>query len=490
MLGSRFFLFSVQYAIIFIISINAFAGTSNSHDTLYISSSIGNDSYEGNIYLPLRSINEAIRRTSGNSILLLKRGDVFYERISNLSNCSIDTYGKGAKPVLCGFRVLKNISSWESVDSCMWRLDLMKDDNFTGFQESAMSNANRWGNIGVIYDSSADRVYGNMVNDETKLKQDYDFMVLKNQNGSPYSDNSFKYLYLYSKQHPQTLGNMCFSVGENAISNIKNCTIKNIAIIGFGKHGIVNLDNCTIENCDLDIIGGSVLLGFDYWVRYGNGVEIVACSNGVTNNNNTIRNCQITRTYDTATTIQGSGKGLKSSINNHFYNNRIAYCRQAFERYMNSTDTDPQYVNCDFNNNICYMNGDNQFGIPSNFNDCHLLSYEKKVRPLVIENNTFYGGNYFCGRHFAPGTTNNIIYLHPDNYINYTIEAKSNPKSVATSENIYSYRENSEDKSQIVVVERGSKQDRKIKKELLKKLHLTKYNLTTEELFRFSNANQ
>ena len=146
----------------------------------------------------------------------------------------------------------------------------------------------------------------------------------------------------------------------SGVSGMTRCTISGIAIIGFGAHGIRDCWECRISNCDIDIIGGSIILGnSDHYARYGNGIEFWIGDKP--NNHNTVRNCQISRCFDTAMTIQGPSTREVHSIGNHFIGNRVAYCRQGFEHWA-TTDGDPAiFEDCCFNDNILFCCGDNQF---------------------------------------------------------------------------------------------------------------------------------
>lgn len=81
------------------------------YKTLYISSSTGNDENPGTAVLPYKTISNIGKNKRGLRIKL-KCGDVFYEKMDRFSDCIIESYGEGPKPVLCGFRVLINSDAW------------------------------------------------------------------------------------------------------------------------------------------------------------------------------------------------------------------------------------------------------------------------------------------------------------------------------------------------------------------------------------------
>ena len=76
---------------------------------------------------------------------------------------------------------------------------------------------------------------------------------------------SFRYLY-YKGTDPRTLGHICLPVRAHGISNMTNCDIQDIAVMGFAMHGMCSLNGSIIKNCRLDVIGGSVQIGANPWV--------------------------------------------------------------------------------------------------------------------------------------------------------------------------------------------------------------------------------
>ena len=76
--------------------------------TIYCSSSIGNDENDGKSEnSPVATISKALSLSSN---ILLKRGDIFYENIK-ANNIRVNAYGIGQKPILCGFKEIKN-NTW------------------------------------------------------------------------------------------------------------------------------------------------------------------------------------------------------------------------------------------------------------------------------------------------------------------------------------------------------------------------------------------
>lgn len=234
----------------------------------YVSSSGGSDSNDGSEAAPFKTIAAA---PSENAEIFLKRGDVFYGAISGFKNCKIGAYGEGAKPVICGLKIVKNPAAWERLANDVWRIDLTKPENFDGYFAEGKRN-----NIGAVYDMAKDKVYGHLVTRYNALNAYGDFWVsgeVSRVNVQDKSEN-FRYLYFRSKENPSSGGaKIAFSTSGVGISNLENCEVDSVAVKGFGVHGVARAWGCKFRNMDVDLIGGSVQLGYPHWVRLGNGFE-------------------------------------------------------------------------------------------------------------------------------------------------------------------------------------------------------------------------
>lgn len=463
---------SILLLLLFLMSQLQFAKGNEFQDstslTFYVSSSHGSDDNNGLTEdTPFRTIKKAVGQRNNHLHLLLKCGDVFFESISGLSDCIVESYGKGEKPMLCGFKILKNTKAWEAYTlSGIWRLDMTREEDFVGYTVEKTSDKVCFNNIGCLYDSSKDRLYGHLVKSKESMSEEGDFYT-----SSAYTRDkvSFKYLYFRYDKNPESLGHLCFSTYNHGISNIKRCIVRNIAIVGFARHGICSINHAEIDNCDIDIIGGSLLIGYKYWVRYGNGIECWIADKTV--GYNTISHCTVSRTYDCGSTIQGKGKNMSNPVKIRFINNSFIYCRQAFEHWLSPADGRKlDYVGCEFSHNICFMMGNNQFDTPQP-QDANLLSYDKENRELSICDNLFYGAPYYCGQAFAKNTTGNKVYVYRGQYLNHYHGVKNYPTIYATGKAaIEAYQNRVKDKSEIYLVDRDSKKDRKMKQELLKQI--------------------
>lgn len=407
----------------------------------YISSSCGSDSNPGTKERPLKTISGLTEAQRTSSTILLRRGDIFFENVKGFRNCTLSDYGEGHKPVICGFMVQNSKNSWQKDSTGIWRIDLNEASNFHGFRTGH-------GNIGCLFSPGRNRITGNLVKRKDLLKKEGDFFV-------PASEN-FRYLYIKAEAKPQKY---CFSAGIHGIERMENCLIENIAVVGFGYHGMCHLRGCTVRNCDIDIIGGSVLTGYRYWVRFGNGVEFWIGKSPC--NDNTVEHCQISRCYDTATTIQGQSYLDAHSANNHFRNNRIAYCRQGYEHWTETDGHAAIFDNCDFSDNVLYCCGNNRFeGTAHNDNDAALLAYHEPAKEMTIRRNLIYCDNYRFNQGCTPGISGGEVYIRKGSYLLYVLKDPDKIIKAVSEEDIRRYRAITGDDSAITIVEEGSPEDR------------------------------
>ena len=460
--------FLVCLLILFLPPLNSLVA-GNKKMVYYVSSSKGSDENPGTKLLPKRTIRSVTINNKEGLDIRLKRGDIFFENIHGLRNTVIRSYGKGRLPVLCGFKVLKNPIAWHHESDCLWRLDMKDEKNFAGFLSQQSKDKNRFNDIGCIYDFVSDRIYGHIVSKKGDMKNLWDIYTSDKYKRNNIDENTFRYLYFYCDSTPAKMGNLCFSTYEYGVSSMKCCLIKDISVMGFACHGMCDLDECTVENCFLDIIGGAIQTGTPYWVRFGNGIEFWISKKSPSRN--IVKNCNISRTYDCGVTIQGNGNNyIADATDLHFVNNRFYHCRQAFEYFLNPADTTchPRYVNCEFTGNVCCEMGENEFSSPEQ-RDANILSYDKEAKNIKIENNVFYGSSYYCGRTEPLGMKKNKVYLYKGQYLYHFHGTTTNSSIyVEDEQSISRYRTWSGDGSEIIILEKDSAKDKKIRS-LIKK---------------------
>ncbi len=440
----------------------------------YVSSSVGSDNNDGlSSKTPKKSL-AALPKS--NVTIRLKSGDVFWGGLSGYEGCTIESYGYGQRPVICGFKVLVNPDAWESVGECLWRLDLSDADAFAGNVIDVEPSG--YNDIGFIYDAMRDKLYGRNMDSLDALDSEMDFFTSSRYSAAEVAEHPFRYVVVRRKKNPSELGNLCFPVFQSGIERFTDCTVRNIAIVGFSRMGMALMSGCNVENCQIDLIGGAIQIGYPKRARFGNGIELW---DGYCDN--TVSGCLISRTYDCATTIQANGDVKSNPRNNHFKGNRIYKCRQAFEHFLNPADGSlRQYVDCEFSDNICYKMGENDFDCPE-MRDCNILSYEDREKAIVIRDNVFFGANHLDGTGIAEGMSDNVVYLYDDQYL-YTRHWHPDRKTIVCNEDgaVERFRAIAPDNSKIVVLKRGSLRAALIEARIRRQINYQPVNLHLELL--------
>ncbi len=455
---------------------------------VYVSSSAGDDSNDGSMKSPLKTFAKIPKE---NARILLKKGDVFYEPLSGLSNCVVDSYGKGSKyPEICGLKLLKNPDAWEDMGNGVWRLDMNKTENFYGRNLEITKGNFQLNNLGALYDAASDTVYGHKVKKLEMLEKDWDITTGEIYKPKDVNAESYRWLYVKLGKNPSSDGaKLGILTYGNGVSGLKNCTVRNIAIKGFGRHGLTGSFGGKVENVKIDLIGGSTQVGYRTWVRLGNGIEFWISGSPSSNNRNHVSGCTISRTYDCGSTIQGiveKGEIVASDIT--FTGNKFYRCRQAFEHFLsNRSNGRSEYINCHFEGNFAWEMGENEFSTPEP-RDNNFLTYDNKRKGMIIKNNVCYGSGIYAGtrgwaEHFGENTfyveqgKHNLLFVYPWN--KQGIEIPSNSEA-----DIQKYRETLGDTtSKIILVPEAEiaetrsnlmKEDFKYVKKFLKRGALSK----------------
>ncbi|MBQ6087887.1 MAG: hypothetical protein IJK96_07530 [Bacteroidales bacterium] len=445
----------------------------------YISSTTGSDSNPGTKKAPLRTFGALSAGQKTGAMILFKAGDIFFESISGCTDCTVSSYGEGRKPIICGFRVQKDPGSWTDEGDGIWRLDMAREEDFYGYTHETVEKVHYSGNIGCLWSPEDNRITGNLVFSKDLLEKEGDFFVSGQWKPEETTAGDFRYLYMKSATRPRAY---CLASGNDGVYDMTRCNISSIAVVGFGAHGMRDCRECIISDCDIDIIGGSLLIGFshDYAVRYGNGVEFWIGDDPF--NGTTVRNCQISRCYDTATTIQGPTTLELHSKGNHFINNRIAYCQQAFEHWA-TTDGHPAiYEDCCFNDNVIFCCGDNRFeGTPHRDNDVALLLCGNSPEEyLEIKGNLIYGRNYRYG--CTSGVGGGEVYVVAGSKLVFgtaTAITALGPRDIDSYRNIYG------DDSDITIVQPDSPEDLAARARVSDAVNLDYPVPSAEELSRY-----
>lgn len=376
--------------------------------TIYVSSSYGNDMNDGvESILPKATVTDAIK-TNADTILLYA-GDVFYESV-NVYDKVISRYGRGHNPTICGFRRVIQ-PKWDRIAENVWKISLL-DDNYTGFPISGSSISN---NICCLYEFDKDRVHGKKVRYQKELTSDWDFWQTERIMDATAED--YDNLYLYYSKNPNDL-KLEFSVYNIGIT-CNNCIIDGINLIGFG-FGISAKERTIIRNCKIDVIGGRMVDEGWRYTCYGNGIEFYVSRDIF---DCVVEDCYISRCYDCGITIQASEQGQATPRNITVRNNMIYQCCEGWEDFLRN-DENVLFDNCVFEENMVLQSGDSGFGYTDGrVKYCHILGNNYKGdRGMVIQNNLFIDGNFFCGSPYnnyyrSNIWKNNTCYIQRGKYI-------------------------------------------------------------------------
>lgn len=352
----------------------------------------------------------------------------------------------------------------------IWRLDMNADANFSGRNPPAATRGNLFNNIGGIYDASSDTLHGRVLKKHSDLKDNWDMISSPEFRKDKVTDQTFRYLYLKLDENPAKYGDsLALITYGNGISGLKNCTVRNIAIKGFGRHGLTGCSGGKIENLEIDLIGGSVLVGFPNWVRLGNGIEFWISGGPNSNIHNRVSNCTISRTFDCGSTIQGrTDNGNALALDIVFTGNKYYRCRQAFEHWLASSGNGPiEYRDCKFVRNFAWEMGENEFDSPY-LQDLNFLTYDRGVAAMTIRENVCYGAGAYTGvPNWSTDFGDNTFYVLRGKPLVAVLRGSGNIVVNAESDaDIEKYRQITGDKtSKIFIVE---KDDSALRDKLLK----------------------
>lgn len=379
--------------------------------TVFVSSTNGSDNNNG---LSKESPFFTISRASiaNADTILLFTDDTFYETV-NVKGTYLSRYGSGKNPTICGLRKFDN-GCWKEVAENIWKSSLSTCCN-NGFIVKGTSRLN---NIGCFYEPDRDVLHGRRVQYYDELEKNWDYWQTENYS-SDMDISEFDVVYLYLEKDPNEYVLDCTVGAVGLVAD--NATIDGVNVIGFG-FGIVAGDKTIIRNCKIDIIGGMILIGYSNFAPYGNGIEFNLSNTSKTDC--VVENCMVSRTYDSGMTIQASKATNAIPQNIVFKNNLLINCCQGWEDYLLNPDNNVRFLDCVFENNIVLDSGYSGFGYPSNrVNYCGILGYNSKGnKGMIIRNNLFIGGNYYCSSKFnteykSNFWENNRCFLEPGSYV-------------------------------------------------------------------------
>lgn len=167
---------------------------------------------------------------------------------------------------------------------------------------------------------------------------------------------------------------------------------------GFGTGGITVYGKSSVKKCKIDMVGGSMMLNGDVTTCLGNGIDFWVGRDAY---DCVIEGNYISCAYDCGCSIQAHNGGQATPRNIVFRDNLISHCCQGWEDFL-VNDTNVRYENCRFEKNIVVYSGETGFGYPDiRIKYCNVLgdNYAGN-RGMIIRNNVFIGGNYYCSSAF------------------------------------------------------------------------------------------
>jgi hypothetical protein len=270
--------------------------------TTYYFSTSGSDANNGlSSTKPKQSIAAANELMGGGNIILFKRGDVWYIpkgtiNLDNRSNCTLDAYGKGKRPIIAGLALIDD--TWTYEGNLIW-------SNPTGYNDALRVFVNNTSRI-----SLHDKANNNPVLSDLNTTDEYLFDQLT---GKLYIRHTS------SKTAPKNVVMIPAWPAPPLVSmlNTTNVTLRNIEFWGGGNVSTIRIfapsSNILIDNC---IITRSNLMGI-FALNNQQNMNVVE--------NLVIQNCIIDKSWTLAENnlkpevkLDGDGvafmHGVKSSV--------------------------------------------------------------------------------------------------------------------------------------------------------------------------------
>lgn len=451
---------------------------------VYCSSSRGDDSNDGKT--PRTAVRTLQRAFELGRDIRLRGRDTFYEQVNFRATadnpCTIRPYGHGM-PRISGFRVVpKGKGLWkpgrfdernewvEDRRGDVFRLDLW-DEQLRGFT----LKDDRSCDVGCLYSPATDEIHGircgfrspwDSIPQHLKGRQfsicltnDYDFYqpweTQQEGDDEKLLMPNDRYLYVKYTSGDLNRQELWLSSGKPGVSTCYT-SLEGLRIEGWGVHGVGTETHTNVRRCQIDIIGGSLFIGYSAGTRLGNGIEFYI---GATASNSLCEENVISRTFDAGITIQGAGFPGAYAEDIVFRKNIIRDCRQSMEFWLvNAEQEDPSHFlsfrRCVAEDNVCYPTH-SLYGRDQDDNNSQLLFYQTQVdvSGLTIRRNTFIGGDTFlyeCGKRCATYVDNTFICT-PGQYL----DRKQLQLSIPYEEHIARLRQKLGDTSLRVVVKKS-----------------------------------
>ncbi len=250
---------------------------------------------------PVKTIAYANLLAKAGDVIVLKRGDMWRERVTGKEGVSYGAYGKGNKPTVIGSPENLALREWKKTGEDMYSVTVGGAANIGA----------------IVFDFG--KAVGSMKSDASELEENYDYYVKAGKLTIKCTDGNPGALYASAEIN-----------SNGSIFNIKsNSSMQNIRLMFTGCHGVSmgTVENVSFDGLVIGYIGGQIQNGT---TRLGNGIEIYGgCDNY------TIKNCHVYQCYDAGITMQYTPAEGILEQNILFENNLLEYSNYNIE-YFNS----------------------------------------------------------------------------------------------------------------------------------------------------------
>ena len=347
----------------------------------YVSSD-GDDGNDGlSESTPWRTLRKLSEGLPAGGTGLLRRGDVFYGQLkvpagpSPDSPTTIDAYGTGPAPEVCGYKIPKRDASvWKQVGDKLWQIDLSDHSRFDGNHETDN------GNVGFLLVDG--RFFGRKSSYKKKQTPSEQWGFV----------DDYKCLTVWSEENPAAAAkDIRIAVKMHLAIPGSNTEVRNVVFRGTGSHGLNSTDpsHLRVSGCSFLELGGSYLEPKPEWggTRYGNGVQIWRGGSDVV-----VTNCVFADIYDVAFTMQGPNP-IRSWEDVSVVDCVMNRCTQSYELWASKCGPGIGLKGCTFVRNRCVDTGRGwAYDVrPDKANATPLLMYamETPVCDVLVKDNVF-----------------------------------------------------------------------------------------------------
>lgn len=391
---------------------------------VYVSSSDGLDTNNGlSESTPVKTLKRANQLAKGSGwAVLLKRGDLWRERMTSIPGVTYSAYGYGEKPKLYGSPengadpekwelVYENVETgaliWKYYRNDYLDVGTMVFDDGEGYamKEIPSCVGNKYyvrGQEDLLETERTPFDYRVELDKNLEFFHSANSTTTSNATVGEYIDVKKATGPLYLRCDNGNPGKVFESIEFNTLGSVimarDNVTVDNLCIMYTGVHGISagSIENLTVTNCEFGWIGGSIQSYIANGgtkrtaTRLGNGVEVYGSCDGYV-----IDNCYVYQCYDAGVTHQFSSSTKGDCVMNNvtYSNNLITDCVYSIEYFHGTLDG---YVrtgdNILFDSNLLRRAGYG-FGSfrPDGNNQRHIRSSDRNnpFTNFVIRNNVF-----------------------------------------------------------------------------------------------------